>query len=409
MVVQIMAGVFRSLNSRNYRLYIAGQGISLVGRWIHQPALYWLAYRMTDSPVSLGLIGFAQFVPVFFTGPLAGGLADRLDKRRLLLACQVLGALTGLLLAWMFFAGTLTFAWLLVLTVAVGVVQSFDTPLRQALLVDLVRERSELGNAIALNAAVFNASRLIGPALAGLIISLWGEGVCFLLNGLSFVPMVFALTALDLEPFTGRRGMGGMFVHVREGMRAALGKGGLRPVIVIAGLFSLLGLPYVLLMPVLARDVLGTGSGGYGTLLSFSGCGALAGALYMAGRRSLEGLDRLVRVFAGLFSVCIAGLAASSNFFISAGLLFVVGVSQMMQLASCNTLVQAGVEDEKRGRVLSIYYMFLFGMVPFGHLAAGQLTDLIGVRGTLVVFALLYGVVSGVVARGLRHPRPESG
>ncbi|MFW5791696.1 MAG: MFS transporter [Desulfohalobiaceae bacterium] len=407
MTLGILEGVFRSLHSRNYRLYIAGQGISLVGRWIHQPALYWLAYRMTDSPVSLGLIGFAQFVPVFFTGPLAGGLADRLDKRRLLLACQVLGALTGLILAWMFFAGTLTFSWLLVLTVAVGVVQSFDTPLRQSLLVDLVRERSELGNAIALNAAVFNASRLIGPALAGVIISLWGEGVCFLLNGLSFVPMVFALTALDLEPVTGMRGVGGMFGHVREGMRSALGDGGLRPVIVIAGLFSLLGLPYVLLMPILARDVLGTGSGGYGTLLSCSGCGALTGALYMAGRRSLEGLDRLVRIFAGLFSVCIAGLAVSSSFFISAGLLFVVGVSQMIQLASCNTLVQAGVEDEKRGRVLSIYYMFLFGMVPFGHLAAGQLTGLIGVRATLVVFALLYGAVSGVVARGLQRPRPE--
>jgi MFS family permease len=382
---QRFAGVFRALGSRNFRLFFGGQGLSLIGTWMTRVATSWLVYRLTGSAWWLGVIGFASQIPTFFLAPLAGVLVDRWDRRRLLVATQFLAMLQSLILAALTLGGRVRISHLVLLSVAQGIINAFDMPGRQSFLVRMVDRREDLSNAIALNSSMFNGARLIGPSIAGLVIAAAGEGVCFLVDGLSYIAVVAALLAMRLPDRASGPPPGSALREFREGLSYVTRFTPISHILALLSLVSLVAMPYTVLMPVISRTLLGGGANTFGFLMAATGLGALGGALYMASRRSVLGLGRLIPLATGTFGLGLMVAAWSRNLWLTLALMVVIGLAAMVQLACCNTLLQTIVDEDKRGRVMSFYTMAFMGMTPLGSLIAGALAGRIGTPQTLAI------------------------
>jgi MFS family permease len=381
---------WRALRARNYRLFFAGQFLSLVGTWMTNTATAWLVFRLTKSAWMLGVVGFAGHLPAVFLTPLAGLLVDRWDRRRLLMATQVLSMIQSLALAALTLSGTITIPILIGLHVLGGVVTAFDTPCRQALLVSLIEKREDLGNAIALNSSSFNLARLIGPAAGGLVIAAVGEGWCFLIDGLSFMAVLAALNAMGPLAVRVRASAEmGLRAQWREGWHRVRDSEPIRSILGLLAWVSLVGFPYTVLVPVVAGSLPGGGPHALGFLLGASGAGAVAGALWMAGRSSTENDRALLPRAVALFSLGLVGFSATRSLVPAVLALVVTSMGSMVQLAASNTILQHLVEDEKRGRVMSFFLLAFFGTAPFGSLLAGRAAEYAGAPMTLRVQGLL--------------------
>lgn len=411
----------RALAHREYRLFFAGQGVSLIGTWMTRLASGWLVYRLAgpDAPWLLGVVSFASLAPTFALAPLAGVFVDRWDRHRVLVATQILSMIQSALLAVVAFRaepGTAAVWWVAGLGVFQGVVNAFDMPARQSLLVRIVARREDLPNAIALNSSLVNGSRLIGPAAAGAVIAAAGAAWCFVIDAVSYVAVVAALLAMRFPRQQlggpaggGRRAEGGhspassIGRQLWEGVRYVGGFPPIRALLLLLALVSFATMPQSVLMPVFAVDVLGGGPQTLGLLSAASGLGALTGAMYLASRRSVLGLGRLIVIATAVLGLGLLGFAESRAVWLSAMLLVTTGWGMMVQMAACNTIIQTIVDEDKRGRVMSFYGMAFRGAAPFGSLLAGWLAGRVGVA--TVVLGSGAVVLLGGLAFATQLPR----
>lgn len=381
--------MIRALRHKNYRLFFFGQGVSLIGTWMTRVATSWLIYRMTRSPLLLGVIGFASQVPAFAVTPLAGVLADRINLRRLIIATQVLAALQSATLAFLALKGIISVWHIIALSVLQGLIDGFDMPSRQAFMVQIVDKPEDWSNAIALNSSIFNAARLVGPSIAGMIIAASNEGVCFLADAVSYAAVVAALLAMKIKAHPKPVKHEPFFEGLRSGFKYAMDFIPIRTILIMIALISLMGMPFTVLLPVFADRVLGGGAKTLGFLVGASGFGALSGALFLASRTSVLGLGRMIPRAAIIFSLGLIGFALSNSFWLSLPLVYLAGMGLMMQMASSNTLLQTLVDDDKRGRVMGFYVMAFTGMAPCGSLFAGFLASRFGAPMTLILGGVL--------------------
>jgi len=376
--------IFRALGHRNYRLFFGGQGISLIGTWMQQTAMSWLVYHRTNSAFLLGLVGFSGQIPALFLMPLAGVLTDRWNRHQILVITQSLAMVQAFILAFLDLKGALNLPQILFLSFFLGLVNAFDMPTRQAFVVDLVARREDLGNAIALNSFIFNGARLLGPSLGGFLIAFLGEAACFLLNGVSFLAVLAALLAMKIPAAKGNAFSSPLLAQLKEGFTYALGFSPIRSILLFLTLISLVGMGYVTLMPVFAKDILHGGPDTLGFLMAASGLGALMGAIFLASRKSVRGLGRLIALASFIFGLGILIFSLSPIFLVSLLTLAFAGFGMMVQMASSNTILQTIVDDDKRGRVMSLFTLAFMGMAPLGSLLAGSLAHWIGAPYTLL-------------------------
>lgn len=377
--------IFRSLQYRNYRLFFGGQGISLIGTWIQRIAMPWLVYRLTGSVFLLGVVGFASQIPAFLLAPFAGVLTDRWNRYYILIATQILAMIQALALAFLFFIGAVEVWHIILLSIFLGFVNAFDMPARQSFVVEMVEKREDLGNAIALNSSMVNSARLLGPSIAGVLIAATGEGICFLLNGLSYLFVIVSLLMMKVTLRKVKTQDTQVLKGLKEGFSYAFGFAPIRSIILLLGLVSLMGMPYAVLMPVFAKEILHGGSHTFGFLMGASGIGALIGALYLASRRSVLGLGKIIPLSAAIFGFGLIAFSLSRFFLLSLALMLLTGLAMIMQMASSNTILQTIVDDDKRGRVMSFYTMAFIGTAPFGSLLAGGLASSLGAPNTLII------------------------
>ncbi|MPY90895.1 MAG: MFS transporter [Luteitalea sp.] len=384
----------RSLRHQNFRLFLSGQLVSLIGTWMQMVAQAWLVYRLTGSSVQLGLIGFAGQIPVFLLAPLGGAVADRVSRHRVVVAAQATMMVLALLLAVLTLSDLVRLSHIYVLATLLGMANAFDMPARQAFVIEMVG-RSDLQNAIALNSSMVNAARIAGPAIAGLTVAAVGEGWCFLINGLSYVAVIAGLLAMRVRSQPYVHATVPAWASILEGLDFVARTEPVRALLLLLGLVSLMGMPYTVLMPVFADQMLGGGVWGYGTLLAAAGVGSLAGAVTLTMRRDLRGLGKWVAIACGSFGVGLVLFSLSRHFWLSASILLPTGYFMMFQMAASNTLIQSMVPDALRGRVMAVYSMMFIGMAPFGALLAGMLADAIGPPLTVAVggAACLVGAV----------------
>lgn len=388
--------VFRTLRYRNFRLFFGGQLISLTGTWMQQVALTWMVYRMTNSPFLLGFVGFAGQMPSFILSPIAGVLADRLNKHRILIIIQSLAMVQASILAALTLTGRVAVWHVITLSIFLGIINAFDVPTRQSFLLEMIENRADLSNAIALNSSMFNGARLLGPSIAGIVIAALGEGVCFLLNALSYLAVIGALAAMKITPAQRAGKPESVFSGVAEGFRYVYHSAPIRSILLLLALVSIMGMPYSILMPIFARDILHGGPHTLGFLMGATGVGALTGALLLASRKNVVGLGRWIPAASAMFGAGLVAFSLSSTVWLSVGLLFIVGLGMMVQMASSNTILQTIADDDKRGRVMSFYAVSFMGMVPFGSLLAGSLAGAIGAPRTLMIsgtFCILGAIV----------------
>jgi MFS family permease len=378
--------IVRALRHRNYRLFFGGQGISLIGTWMTRVATGWLVYRLTGSPFLLGLVSFASQIPILFLGPFAGVWVDRLNRHRVLVVTQILSMLESFALAVLALSKIITVNEIIFLNLFQGAVNAFDMPARQAFVIEMVEDKEDLGNAIALNSSLVNAARLIGPSVAGLIIAGFGEGYCFLIDGFSYMAVIASLLAMVLIPHPRpERVPQSVFAELREGWHYVLGFRPIWSILLLLSLISLVGMPYTALMPIFAGKILHGGAHTLGFLMGAIGVGALIGAVALAARASVLGLGRLIPITAAGFGAGLAAFAASTHFWLSLTILVATGYCFMQQMASTNTILQTIVDHSKRGRVMSFYAMAFQGVAPFGSLIAGAAASRIGAPRTLMI------------------------
>jgi MFS family permease len=396
----------RALTHRNYRLFFAGQGTSLVGTWITRVATSWLVYRLTGSAAALGIVGFAGQIPTFLLAPLAGVWVDRWSRYRVLVVTQVLSMLQSFALAWLALTGTISVTYIVILSALQGVINAFDMPARQAFVVDMVEDRADLPNAIALNSSMVNGARLLGPSVAGVLIAVAGEGWCFLLDGISYLAVIVSLLMMRLPAAGPRRPEKRVLRELRDGFRYAFGFAPIRSVLLLLALVSLMGMPYTVLMPVMAAGVLHGGPHTLGFLMGATGIGALGGAVYLASRRSVLGLGRVIPASAMVFGGGLIAFSLSRTLALSLVLMIVTGLGFMVHLAASNTIIQTIVREDMRGRVMAFYTMAFMGTAPFGSLLAGGLAARAGAPQTILLggcACILGGIVFG---RQLPRLRP---
>ncbi len=377
--------MLRAFSHRNYRLFFTGNGISLIGTWMQQVAMGWLVYRITNSTFYLGLIGFTGQVPIFLFASFAGVYADRHNRRNILIITQMLAMFQALVLAVLTFSGIVGIWHLVVLSIFLGIVNAFDMPARQSFVIDMVEQKEDLGNAIAFNSFMFNGARLIGPSIAGVIIAYAGEGTCFLVNTISFLTIILALFAMSIPLKEKLAESKSLLKGLIEGYVYAWRKISIRNILLHLCIMSFIGMPCTVLMPYFARDQLHGGPGTLGLLSSFSGLGALIGVLYLASRKATLGLNKVIAIASAVFGLGLLGFSFSASFILSMTLVFFMGFGMIVQMASCNTILQTVVQEEMRGRVMSLYAMAIAGMVPFGSLIVGMLSSRIGPPQTLLI------------------------
>jgi MFS family permease len=374
----------RALRHRNFQLFFGGQMISLTGTWMQNIAQDWLVYRLTGSSLLLGLVAFMNLIPVLILAPVAGIVADRLNRHRTVILTQALSMLLGLTLAILTLSGLIRVWEILVLTTLLGMVIAFDIPARQAFLMDMVG-REDLFNAIALNSSMFNAARIIGPAFAGLLVAWIGEGWCFFANGVSYLGVIGGLLMMRLPPQTSHLPAGSAFEHIVEGFRFARHTAPVRSLLLMVGMVSLVAMPYTVLMPIFAASVLHGGARGLGLLMGATGLGALLGSLTLASKRNVRGLGRWVWTAGVVFGGSLILFSISRSFWVSVALLVPTGFGMMVQMGATNTLLQVMSPDRLRGRVMALYSMMFIGMAPIGALLGGAVASTIGAPWTVAI------------------------
>jgi MFS family permease len=377
----------RALRHRNYRLFFSGQTVSLIGTWITRIATSWLVYRLTGSELLLGVVAFAGQIPMLILAPVAGVLVDRWNRHRILVITQVLSALQSVALAVLALMGIITVAEIIVLQVLQGLINAFDTPARQAFVVDMVTDRADLPNAIALNSTMFNASRIIGPSIAGILIAAVGEGWCFALDAVSYVAVIVSLQLMRLAATRRERSDTKILAELRDGYQYVSRFAPVRTLLLLIAVTGTMGMPYVVLMPVIASQVLHGGPHTLGFLMTASGGGALAGALYLASRQSVLGLGRVIVAATAALSAGLIAFSLSHSLWLSLIVLPFVGAGTMVQTASSNTILQTVVDERMRGRVMAFYSVAVMGTQPIGSLLAGVLADRVGAQHTILIGA----------------------
>jgi len=379
--------VFRALRYRNFKVFFIGQGISLIGTWMQYVAMSWLVYRMTNSALMLGVVGFASQIPAFILSPFTGVLADRHNRHKILLFTQALAMLQAFILAFLTLTENIAVWHIVVMGIFLGCVNSLDIPARHSFILEMVEEKENLGNAIALNSMMFNMARLIGPSIAGVLIAIAGEGVCFLINAISYIAVIASLLAMKMPARDNekREADYSMFEDLREGFNYAFGFVPIKAILFLLGIISLMGMSYAVLMPVFAKDILHGGPHTLGFLMGAVGIGSLAGTTYLASKKNIITLGRMLPAAAGIFGLSIIIFSFSHNLVFSLTLLFFSGFGIMVQMAASNTILQTIVDDDKRGRIMSFYTMAFMGMAPFGSLFSGMLASRIGVSNTLII------------------------
>jgi MFS family permease len=375
--------IFRSLQYRNYRLFFSGQSISLIGTWMQRIAMPWLVYQMTGSALLLGIVGFAGQIPSFLFSPVAGVLTDRWSRYRVLLVSQILSLIHAFLLAWLTLSGHIQVWQLITLSFIIGCINVFDVPSRQSFIIDMLEKKEDLGNAIALNSVMFNGARLIGPSVAGVILATTSAGICFFINGISFIFVIISLLMMKLKERPVNSNTSNILKELRDGLDYVTGFAPIKHLIILLSLSSLTGMSYSVLMPVFAKEILHGDSHTYGFLMGAAGFGALIGAIYLASRESVLKLGRIVPASAILFGAGLIFLSFSTIFLLSLLLMVFVGMGLMMQTAASNTILQTITNDNMRGRVMSFYTMAIMGTAPFGSLLAGWLAKIIGAPATM--------------------------
>jgi MFS family permease len=377
------------LKYKNYRYYFLGQLISLPGTWIQNIALGWLVYRLTDSAFMLGVVGFAGQIPALLLTPIAGVYADRIARRKVLIFTQSLSMMIALGMSVLIFSDVIA-VWHIVLAAMLnGMAMAFDTPFRHAFLVELVTEKKDLPNAIALNSTLFNTARFIGPPIGGLLIAFGGEGLCFLVNGLSFMAVIGTLLAMNVQPALAVISGKSIFGDLVSGLNYSWKNLHIRYLLIMVMVTSFIGLPYQVFMPVFAREVLGGDAQTLGYLTGAIGAGALTGAFYLASRSSLRSIPRIVFIAAMMFAVSLSAFSISGQMWLSLLILFVAGFGMVVEFAASNTLLQTLVDDKMRGRVVALYSMSFMGITPLGSLALGSVAETAGVQHTLFVAGIL--------------------
>lgn len=378
-----LSTTFRALRHRNFQLFFAGQFVSLTGTWMQTVAQSWLVYRLTGSVVLLGMIGFASQIPVFLLAPFGGAVADRHNRRRILVMTQAFAMLLAFILAVLTLTNTVQIWHLFVIAAGFGIANAFDIPTRQAFAVDMVG-KEDLINAIALNSSMFNGARIVGPAIAGVLVAAVGEGWCFMLNAASYIAVLAGILMMRITHVERPR-TGSTFRHIADGFEYVYRTKPVRELLLMLGLVSLMGTPYAVLMPIFADKLLGGGPGTLGILMGASGLGALIAALVLASRKHVFGLGRWVIMACGGLGVALILFSVSRSTVLSAIFLVPVGFAMMTQMSSSNTLVQAMIPDELRGRVMSVYSMMFMGLSPIGALLAGSLAGMIGAPETVAI------------------------
>ncbi len=392
-----LPATLRALQYRNFQLFFSGQLISLIGTWMQNVAQAWLVYRLTGSSVLLGAVGFAGQIPSFLFSPLAGIVADRYSRQRVVIATQTSSMLLAFVLAAVVLGGVVQIWHIFVLAALLGVVNAFDIPARQSFMVEMVG-RSDLMNAIALNSSMFNASRVVGPAIAGILVASIGEGWCFFANAVSYIAVIAGLFLMKLPPYQKVKHEASPLAHVIEGFRWVMHNSPVHAILMLLGVVSLTGMPYAVLMPIFADRILHGGAKALGTLMGATGIGALAAALLMASRSSLRGLGTWVAVSATTFGACLIAFGLSRRYWLSLAILVPAGFAMMIELGSSNTLIQSMVPDRLRGRVMSVYSMMFMGMAPIGSLLSGAAADRLGAPATVAAGGVICMAAAGVFA-----------
>jgi MFS family permease len=383
-----ISAIFRSLRYRNYRLFFTGQSLSLIGTWMQRIAVSWLAYRLSNSALVLGIVAFSGQIPSFLFAPLGGVAADRYSKHRLLIATQALAMLQAFILSMLVLSGSIRIWHLALLSAVLGIINAFDMPTRQAFVVEMLDDSRDLSNAIALNSSMVHSARFIGALSAGVLIAAVGEGACFLLNAISYLAVIISLLMMRLSARSAKPSHAHPLQQLKDAFVYSFGFAPIRYIILLLALISLTGMPYVVLVPVFAKDVLHGGSRTFGLLMCATGIGALTAALYMAARKTVLGLGKLLVAATTIFGLSIIIFSFSKVLWLSMAIMFFAGFGMMVNLASCNTILQTMVDDDKRGRVMSIFAMAFMGMAPFGSLTAGALAHRIGAGFTLSIGGL---------------------
>jgi MFS family permease len=382
-----VANRFRALQHRNFQLFFTGQLISLIGTWMQSTAQLWLIYKMTNSPALLGVFGFASQIPILFLAPVGGYFGDRFNRHHGVIWTQLSALILSFILAALTLLGVIRVWEIVLIAFLAGIVNAFDVPIRQAFLIQMVG-KEDLPNAIALNSSIFNSARVVGPAIAGFAIAWIGEGWCFFLNGISFLAVIIALLMMHIQKIEPRTINVPPLQYLTQGFRFAMSDPVMRPALLLVSLMSILGLQYVVFMPIFARDILHGGPDRLGVLMSVAGVGAVFGALHFAARTNYEGL---VKWIAATSMACALGLIIFSQsrvFWLSAVALLVVGFSATSQLAATNTIVQGRVPDELRSRLMAVYATMFMGVQPIGALIAGGLAKRFGAPHALTTFGL---------------------
>ena len=396
-----VATAVRALRHRNFQLFFAGQLISLIGTWMQTVAQSWLVYRLTGSTLLLGTVGFAGQIPVFLVAPIGGVVADRTNRHRVVIATQTASMVLAFILAVLTLTHRIQVWQIMMLAAGLGIVNAFDIPARQAFLMDMVG-REDLMNAIALNSSMFNGARILGPAVAGIVVAWVGEGWCFFANAISYIAVIAGLLMMKIKHPVNLANEGSPVEHIVEGFRFVLDKTPIKAILLLLGLVSLVGMPYSVLMPVFASQILHGGARELGMLMGATGVGALLGALTLAARVGVRGLGRLIAICAGGFGASLIFFSFSHLFWLSMVLLVPVGFTMMVQMASSNTLLQSMVPDQMRGRVIALYSMMFMGMAPFGAFFAGAVAHRIGAPWTVAIGGV--ACIAGAIAFGLGLP-----
>lgn len=395
---------FRALRNRNYRLFFFGQCISLTGNWIQQVAMNWLVYSLTKSPLLMGVIMFSGSVPSLFLSPFIGVFIDRINKYRTSIILQTLFLIETFIIAILTLMGIIKVWHIIILSISMGITNAFDMPLRQAFVVQLIDRNEDLGNAISLNSSSLNLALLIGPAIAGVLIAGFGEGICFLINSFSYMAAIAALLAMRIKFKRVKHKLNSnVFKELQEGLKYAFDSIPIRNIIVYFATASLIGMSYIVLMPIFAKEILHGNAQTLGFLMSSAGFGALLGALSLAGQESVSGLENWIYAASLILGGGLVGLAFVNKIWISLVLLFFIGFGIVIIIASCNTLLQDIVDDNKRGRVMSLYTMAFMGTTSIGSLCGGAIADKIGVPHTFLLTGLIMIIAAFIFRTKLKY------
>lgn len=390
---------FRALKYRNYRLFLFGQGFSVIGTWMQKVALGWLIYKLTGSALLLGVVGFTSNIPIIFT-PLAGVIIDRYSKMRILLITQTLAMLQATVLAALVLFGQIQVWQIISLSLLLGVINAFDVPGRQSLYIQLVNKKEDLPNAIAINSAVFHSSRFIGPSLAGIIIASYGEGICFLVNAISYLAVLASLIRMDVKEVRVESETSKSFAQeLKEGFQYVASRPPLRSILMLVGAVSIFGWSYNILLPVFAKDIFGGDATTFGFLTSAVAVGSIIGALFAASRKHLDGIGMRSVIFTGVFGLALILFALSKYFWLSIFFLALAGLGTMLHNTSANSFFQSKIDGEKRGRAMSFYALAHQGLMPLGNLFLGVMASAWGAEAAFMVsglFCIITAVFFGI-------------